>query len=272
VPAGGVIYLLRRLDSLAARRNTDTNVRILLSNDDGYQARGLLALMAALDGIAETVVMAPETNQSGASHSLTLDTALRVARTEDGRYYVTGTPTDCVHLAVTGFLDDEPDMVIAGINHGANLGDDVLYSGTVAAAAEGRFLGLPAIAVSLVGENPRYFDTAGEVVRRMLVKLINSPLPRDLTLNVNVPDVKLDELRGIKATRLGYRHRAEPMVESRDPKGRPMYWVGPAGSGQDAGPGTDFHAIENGFVSVTPLQFDLTKHAGLDDLSGWLPQ
>lgn len=247
-------------------------MRILLSNDDGYQARGLLALIAALEGLADTVVMAPERNQSGASHSLTLDMALRVARTDDGRYYVNGTPTDCVHLAVTGFFDAEPDMVIAGINHGANLGDDVLYSGTVAAAAEGRFLGLPAIAVSLIGDNPRYFDTAAEVVRRMLMQLADSPLPRDLTLNVNVPDVPTDQLRGIRATRLGYRHRAEPMIESHDPKGRPLYWVGPAGSGQDAGPGTDFHAIENGFVSVTPLQFDLTKHAGLDDLASWLPE
>lgn len=247
-------------------------MRILISNDDGYQARGLLALIKALDGLAELVVMAPDRNQSGASHSLTLDAALRVAQTDDGRYYVNGTPTDCVHLAVTGFFDTEPDMVIAGINHGANLGDDVLYSGTVAAAAEGRFLGLPAIAVSLVGENPKHFETAGEVVRRMLLRLIDAPLSEDLTLNVNVPDVPFAKLRGLQATRLGYRHRAEPMIESRDPKGRPLYWVGPAGAGQDAGPQTDFHAIENGFVSVTPLQFDLTKHAGMDDLATWLPE
>lgn len=267
----GVFWGSSRLDSRSVG-NIGFALRILLSNDDGYQARGLLALIAAVEGLAELVVMAPETNQSGASHSLTLDAALRVARTQDGRYYVTGTPTDCVHLAVTGFFDQEPDMVIAGINHGANLGDDVLYSGTVAAAAEGRFLGLPAIAVSLVGENPTYFDTAADVIRRMLMRLIDAPLPKELTLNVNVPDLPVDQLRGIQATRLGYRHRAEPMIEFEDPKGRPMYWVGPAGPGQDAGPGTDFFAIENGYVSVTPLQFDLTKHKGIDELSSWLPQ
>lgn len=187
-------------------------------------------------------------------------------------YYVNGTPTDCVHLALTGLLDDEPDMVIAGINHGANLGDDVLYSGTVAAAAEGRFLGLPAIAVSLVGENPRHFDTAGQAIRVMIQQLENVPLPADMTLNINVPDVPYQELKGFQATRLGYRHRAEPVIESHDPKGRLLYWVGAAGAGQDAGPGTDFHAVENGFVSVTPMHFDLTRHAGLEGLETWLPE
>jgi len=187
-------------------------------------------------------------------------------------YCVNGTPTDCVHLALTGLLDKEPDMVIAGINHGANLGDDVLYSGTLAAAAEGRFLGLPAIAVSLVGENPRNFDTAGRATRVILQQLETSPLPADTTLNINVPDLPFADLRGFQATRLGYRHRAEPMIESHDPKGRLMYWVGPAGVGQDAGPGTDFHAVEHGYVSVTPMHFDLTKHTGLESLATWLPQ
>ncbi len=247
-------------------------LRILLSNDDGYQADGLATLAVSISDLAEIVIVAPDRNQSGASHSLTLETPLRVGRTRDGMYYVNGTPTDCVHLALTGLLDDEPDMVIAGINHGANLGDDVLYSGTVAAAAEGRFLGLPAIAVSLVGDNPRHFDTAGQAIRVLIQRLENSPLPHDTTLNINVPDVPYQELRGFQATRLGYRHRAEPVIESHDPKGRLLYWVGAAGAGQDAGPGTDFHAVENGFVSVTPMHFDLTRHTGLDGLETWLPE
>jgi len=247
-------------------------LRILLSNDDGYQSDGLATLALSISDLAEIVIVAPDRNQSGASHSLTLETPLRVGLTRDGMYYVNGTPTDCVHLALTGLLDDEPDMVIAGINHGANLGDDVLYSGTVAAAAEGRFLGLPAIAVSLVGENPQHFDTAGHAIRVLIQQLGSAPLPADTTLNINVPDVPYQDLRGFQATRLGYRHRAEPVIESHDPKGRLLYWVGAAGAGQDAGPGTDFHAVENGFVSVTPMHFDLTRHKGLEGLETWLPE
>jgi 5'-nucleotidase len=249
-----------------------TLVKILLSNDDGYQSEGLSTLALALSDLAELTIVAPDRNQSGASHSLTLETPLRVARTREGIYYVNGTPTDCVHLAITGLLDHEPDMVIAGINHGPNLGDDVLYSGTVAAAVEGRFLGLPAIAVSLAGQTPRHFDTAGQAIRTLVQRLQDEPLAPDAVLNVNVPDVPFNELCGFEATRLGYRHRSEPVVETTDPKGRPVFWVGAAGAGQDAGPGTDFHAIEQKRVSVTPLHFDLTRHAALPALSKWLPQ
>jgi 5'-nucleotidase len=247
-------------------------LKILLSNDDGYQAEGLAALALALADLAELTIVAPDRNQSGASHSLTLETPLRMSKSREGIYYVNGTPTDCVHVAITGLLDREPDMVIAGINHGANLGDDVLYSGTVAAAVEGRFLGLPAIAVSLAGHAPRHFDTAGQAARLLLMRLMEAPLPGDTILNVNVPDVPFAEVQGFEATRLGYRHRSEPVVETKDPKGRPVFWVGPAGEGQDAGPGTDFHAIEHRRVSVTPLQIDLTRHAAIEGLARWLPR
>jgi 5'-nucleotidase len=247
-------------------------VKILLSNDDGYQSEGLATLALALADLAELTIVAPDRNQSGASHSLTLETPLRVGRTRDGIFYVNGTPTDCVHLAITGLLDHEPDMVIAGINHGANLGDDVLYSGTVAAAVEGRFLGLPAVAVSLASQTPRHFDTAGQAARILLQRLQEQPLPADTILNVNVPDVPFGELQGFEATRLGYRHRSEPVVESKDPKGRPVFWVGAAGAGQDAGPGTDFHAVDHRRVSVTPLHIDLTRHAAISALAQWLPR
>ncbi len=246
-------------------------MRLLLSNDDGYQADGLATLALSLADLAEITVVAPDRNQSGASHSLTLDLPLRVGRTREGIHYVTGTPTDCVHLAITGLLEHEPDMVIAGINHGANLGDDVLYSGTVAAAVEGRFLGLPAIAVSLTGEH-RHFDTAGQAIRTLFQRLLESALPADTILNVNVPDIPYQELRGFQATRLGYRHRSEPVVEARDPKGRRIYWVGAPGKGQDAGPGTDFHAVEHGYVSVTPLKLDLSDQKRLQLIADWLPR
>jgi 5'-nucleotidase len=245
-------------------------MRILLSNDDGYHAAGLAALNHAVSELAETVIVAPDRNQSGASHSLTLDAPLRVAQTEDGVFFVNGTPTDCVHLAITGLLHADPDMVIAGINHGANLGDDVLYSGTVAAAIEGRFLGLPAMAVSLTGEKPQHFATAAQASCLLLRKLQNNPLPADIILNVNVPDVPAEELQGYKTTRLGFRHRSEAMIRMEDPKGQPVYWVGAAGAGQDAGEGTDFHAVEHGYVSVTPLQVDLTRHSALADVQTWL--
>jgi len=245
-------------------------MKILLSNDDGYHAAGLAALARYLRDLAELVIVAPDRNQSGSSHSLTLDNPLRVGRTEAGIYFVNGTPTDCVHLAITGLLKDEPDMVISGVNHGANLGDDVLYSGTVAAAIEGRFLGLPAMAVSLVSDGSDNLDTAARVAAVLLQRLQQQPLPADTILNVNVPDRPWDELAGYQATRLGFRHRSEAVVPQADPKGRTVYWVGPAGGGQDAGPGTDFHAIEQGFVSVTPLQVDLTRHDSVAELAHWL--
>lgn len=245
-------------------------MRILLSNDDGYQAHGLRSLAESLQELAEITIVAPDRNRSGASNSLTLETPVRVEQVEPNVYYVNGTPTDCVHVAITGLLDHEPDMVISGINHGANLGDDVLYSGTVAAAMEGRFLGLPALAVSLVGERGEYFDTAVSITRRLVSQMLEDPLPRETILNINVPDVPLHALQGIETTRLGFRHKSEPVIRALDPKSRPVYWIGPAGSGQDAGPGTDFHAIASGSVSVSPIKVDLTDHRSLQSLQGWL--
>ena len=246
-------------------------MHILLSNDDGYLAEGLNALANALREHAEISVVAPDRNRSAASNSLTLEMPLRAYATDNGFIKVDGTPTDCVHLAITGLLDHEPDMVFAGINHGSNLGDDVLYSGTVAAATEGRFLGLPAIAISLVGSNPIHFETAANVAVTLLKQLVKKPLPKDTILNVNVPDVALKDLKGFKATRLGQRHKSEPVIKSKDPRGRIIYWVGPPGAEQDAGPGTDFYAINEGYVSVTPLQVDLTRYESIDALASWLP-
>ncbi|MGR9051570.1 MAG: 5'/3'-nucleotidase SurE [Gammaproteobacteria bacterium] len=246
-------------------------MHILLSNDDGYLARGLNVLADTLCEHANISVVAPDRNRSAASNSLTLETPLRAQQVEKGFIKVDGTPTDCVHLAITGLLDREPDMVFAGINHGSNLGDDVIYSGTVAAATEGRFLGLPAVAISLAGNEPQHFETAAHVAVTVLHRLIEKPLPKDTILNVNVPDVPLQELKGYRATRLGQRHKAEPMVRSIDPRGRTIYWVGPPGLEQDAGPGTDFHAVRTGYVSITPLQLDLTWYDRIDALEAWLP-
>jgi len=245
-------------------------MRILLSNDDGYLAPGLACLAQALRAGAHVDVVAPERDRSGASNSLTLTTPLRVKQGENGFYYVDGTPTDCVHLAVTGLLKPEPDMVIAGINRGANLGDDVIYSGTVAAAMEGRFLGLPALAISLVGQAGRHFETAAQIAVRLLDKLSNDPLPADTILNVNVPDVPIDRIAGIEATRLGRRHKAEPVIKANDPHGQAIYWVGAPGAEADAGPGTDFHAVRNNFISITPLHVDLTRYTALDQVASWL--
>jgi 5'-nucleotidase len=245
-------------------------MRILLSNDDGYFAPGLAALAEAVQQVAQIDVVAPERDRSGASNSLTLSRPLRMHRAANGFHFVDGTPTDCVHLAITGLLAQEPDIVISGINHGANLGDDVIYSGTVAAAMEGRFLGLPAIAVSLVGREGRHFTTAARVVLDLLDKLKSHQLPTDTILNVNVPDIPYEELQGVEATRLGQRHKAEPVIKSADPNGSPVYWVGRAGPEADAGPGTDFNAVRQQRVSVTPLHVDLTRHATLNPLATWL--
>ncbi len=245
-------------------------MRILLSNDDGYLAPGLACLARALSSLAQVDVVAPERDRSGASNSLTLDRPLHVRRGENGFLYVDGTPTDCVHLAITGLMEHEPDMVIAGINRGANLGDDVLYSGTVAAAMEGRFLGVPAIAISLVGKEAVNFDTAARVALRLIEQLVRDPLPADTILNVNVPDVPYEALTGFEATRLGHRHKSEPVIRASDPHGRPVYWIGPSGAEADAGPGTDFDAVRRQAVSITPLHVDLTRYTALEQIANWL--
>lgn len=245
-------------------------MHILISNDDGYLAKGINTLADALAEYATVSVVAPDKNRSAASNSLTLDLPLRATPCDNGFVRVDGTPTDCVHLAITGLLEQEPDMVFAGINHGANLGDDVLYSGTVAAATEGRFLGLPAVAISLVGSDPKHFDTAAFVAVTLMQKIQAHPLPEDTLLNVNVPDLPVADIKGYQSTRLGARHKAEAVIRSSDPRGHTIYWVGPPGSEQDAGPGTDFDAIRNGYVSITPLQLDLTRYDRLEGLREWL--
>ncbi|MCT6699006.1 5'/3'-nucleotidase SurE [Rheinheimera sp. 4Y26] len=245
-------------------------MRILLSNDDGVHAKGILVLQQALSQIAEVTTVGPDRNCSGASNSLTLLNPLRTQRLDNGFIAVNGTPTDCVHLAISQLFDKAPDLVVAGINHGANLGDDVLYSGTVAAATEGRHLGLPAIAVSLAGHDDEHFVTAAYVTVQVIKKLKSHPLPSDQILNINVPSVPLHELKGIAVTRLGRRHKAETMTSTTDPWGRSIYWYGSLGPELDAGEGTDFHAIANGYASVTPLQIDMTAYRSLQPLQDWL--
>lgn len=245
-------------------------MRILLSNDDGYFAPGLSILAETLSALADITVVAPERDRSGASNSLTLDRPLLLRQSSNGFYYVNGTPTDCVHLAVTGMLEHLPDMVISGVNHGANMGDDTIYSGTVAAATEGFLLGVPALAVSLAGHTAAHFETAARVAADFVQRFQDSPFPQPALFNLNVPDIPYDQLRGIKTTRLGKRHKAEPVVKSVNPRNQTVYWVGAAGGAQDAGEGTDFHAVSNNFVSVTPLQMDLTHFAQMEALTGWL--
>ncbi|MEW6514144.1 MAG: 5'/3'-nucleotidase SurE [Pseudomonadota bacterium] len=245
-------------------------MRILLSNDDGYFAPGLAALAEAMQGMGEVTVVAPERNRSGASNSLTLDRPLHLKEAPNGFFYVNGTPTDCVHLAVTGMLDHEPDMVLSGINWGPNMGDDTIYSGTVAAAMEGHLLGVPAIALSLGSFSGRNFATAGRVARQLAERFRDRPFGAPLLLNVNVPDVPYELLQGMRVTRLGRRHKAEPVVKQISPRGETVYWVGAAGAAADAGEGTDFHAVDNNWVSVTPLQIDLTHAGQLGGVQEWL--
>lgn len=245
-------------------------MKILISNDDGVHAPGLAHLADALGKIADVTVVAPDRNRSGVSNSLTLENPLRVITAVNGFYSVNGTPTDCVHIAITGLLKEAPDMVVSGINEGSNLSDDVLYSGTVAAATEGRFLGFPAIAISLAGPRCEHYDTAAKVAKLLVEQVRKSPLTFDTILNVNVPDVPFSELRGIQVTRLGTRHIAEPTIKSLDPRGRKIFWIGLPGSEQDAGPGTDFYAVNSGYVSITPLQLDLTQYKVIDELSSWV--
>lgn len=247
-------------------------MRVLVSNDDGVDAHGLRVLARRLADVGEVTVVAPDRDRSGASNSLTLDRPLRAVQLDDGRWRVAGTPTDCVHLALSGLLEHEPDIVVSGINDSANLGDDVIYSGTVSAAMEGRFLGLPSIAVSLATRDHKglHYDSAAEAVLLLLRRLPLDPLPADTILNVNVPDRPWDEIRGLAVTRLGRRHRSAPCVRDADPRGRTIYWIGPPGDVEDDGPGTDFHAIRDGWVSITPIHVDLTRYQALEKVSGWV--
>lgn len=245
-------------------------MHILLSNDDGYFSTGLTALAEAMAPLGKVTVVAPDAEKSGASNSLTLDRPLMVRRAPNGFYHVNGTPTDCVHMAVTGLLDIIPGVIVSGINHGANMGDDTIYSGTVAAATEGYLLGIPSIAISLVSDGQGHFETAARVAADLVRQVQRKPLPQATLLNVNVPDIPYDQIRGLKITRLGRRHKAEPVIKSVNPRGDPVYWVGAAGPAADAGEGTDFDAVANGWVSVTPLQVDLTHFQQLEPLQTWL--
>jgi 5'-nucleotidase len=245
-------------------------MRILLSNDDGYFAPGLAALASALAAIADITVVAPERDRSGASNSLTLDRPLSVRKAANGFFYVNGTPTDCVHLAVTGLLDQLPEMVISGINHGANMGDDTIYSGTVAAATEGYLLGIPSLAVSLASSRAAHYDTAARIALELAQRMQRHGFAQPALFNVNVPDVAHGELKGMEVTRLGKRHKAEGVIRAKNPRNETIYWIGAAGAAQDAGPGTDFNAIASGRVSVTPLRMDLTDTPQIAIAQEWL--
>lgn len=250
-------------------------MNILLSNDDGFIAPGINILRDTLSEFANVTTIAPDRDRSGASNSLTLETPLRITERGEQFYSVNGTPTDCVHLALTGlYKGDEPDIVISGINAGANMGDDVIYSGTVAAAMEGRNLGLPAIAVSIASFTPKYFESAAKVVIHLLDRLPSLGLTTEdhaaTILNVNVPDLPYEKLKGFQATRLGKRHKAEPVVRSEDPRGEEIFWVGPVGEEADAGEGTDFYAVQNDYISVTPIHIDLTRYSAIDATKDWL--
>ena len=245
-------------------------MRILLSNDDGYFAPGIDCLAQRLAEIADVTVVAPERDHSGASNSLTLNRPLSLKRAPNGYYYVNGTPTDCVHLAVTGMLDELPDMVVSGVNHGANLGDDIVYSGTVAAATEGFLLGVPSLAISLCSVHGTNFEAAAQVGLDLVQQILNRGKQGPLLLNVNVPDLPYDKLQGRVVTRMGRRHTAEGVIRTITPRGETVYWVGPAGAAKEAGEGTDFYAIAQNQVSITPLHLDFTHHATLPEIGEWL--
>jgi len=247
-------------------------MHLLVSNDDGVDAPGIRCLAAALAELGRVTVVAPDRDRSGASNSLTLDQPIRVQALEDGRFRVAGTPTDCVHLALLGLLDDEPDIVVSGINNSANLGDDVIYSGTVAAAMEGRYLGLPAVAVSLVARDApaQHYASAARAAVAIVRLLVSDPLPADTILNVNVPDLPWTAIRGFEVTRLGHRHRAEACIRQQDPRGRTIWWIGAAGPQKDDGPGTDFSAVARGFIAISPIQVDLTRYTALEKVAQWV--
>jgi 5'-nucleotidase len=245
-------------------------MNFLLSNDDGYFAPGLAALAAAVSKLGAVTVVAPERDRSGASNSLTLDRPLTLRQAPSGFHYVNGTPTDCVHLAVTGLLQSPPDVVLTGINAGPNMGDDTIYSGTVAAATEGYLLGVPAIALSLASRSPKHYDTAARIAVELVERLQRNPWRGAMLLNVNVPDLPYDEIKGLRVTRLGRRHKAEPVIQAKNPRGETIWWVGPPGSAQDVAEDTDFWVVSHDYVSITPLQIDLTAFKQLDFLAGWL--
>jgi 5'-nucleotidase len=245
-------------------------MRILLSNDDGVNAEGIKVLYDELAKVFDVTVVAPDRNCSGASHSLTLLNPLRAQALDNGFISVNGTPTDSVHLGVTQLMQGQLDLVVAGINHGANLGDDTIYSGTVAAATEGRHLGMPAIAVSLVSKSPVHFKTAAVVTAKFIERLQLHPLPSDQIININVPDIPLNALKGIQVTRLGHRHKAETMTKMKDPWQRDIYWYGPLGQELDAGVGTDFHAVTHGYASITPLTIDMTAYKSMAQMTEWI--
>ena len=249
-------------------------MHILISNDDGVHALGIKilhkVLKATLPENTHFTVVAPDRNCSGASNSLTLLNPLRTETHDNGFISVNGTPTDAVHLGISQLMSPQPDLVVAGINKGENLGDDTLYSGTVAAATEGRHMGMPAIAVSLVGKNEEYYETAAKVTAQIILRLKEHPLPSDQILNINVPDISLSKLKGVKVTRLGHRHKAQTMKKTQDPWQRDIYWYGLLGKKRDAGEGTDFHAVANDYASITPLTIDMTAHQSLPRIKEWL--
>ena len=247
-------------------------MKILIANDDGYTAAGIEALYQALHGLGELTVIAPKDNCSGSSNSLTLNRPLSVEQAHNGFYYVNGTPSDCIHIALTGLLDFKPDLIVSGINNGANMGDDTLYSGTVAAAMEGHLFNIPAIAFSLTERGWPHLDTAAQVARQVVEQTIHQPLAAGSLLNINIPAVPLDALKGYKVTRLGKRHPSEPVIKSATPYGDPVYWIGPVGQALDFSAETDFGAIQQLHVSITPLRFDLTDHAQLTQTAQWVAQ